>query len=147
MPRLSPSVWKGKSTMKFSLLSSSVALLLLFASSARAETIEVNDSHGGSVDKYDMRWSWLASRGVNVRIVGPCQSACTVLLGRVPRSRICVTPDASFGFHLARLESATATLWRAYPGDIRQWINQHGGLNPGFIWMRAPDTYRYFKKC
>src|SRR5665213_229991 len=88
-----------------------------------------------------------AARGVNVRIVGPCQSACTVLLGHIPRSRTCVTPAASFGFHLAKLPAATATLWGAYQGDIRGWIDQHGGLTGQFIWMRAPDTYRYFKKC
>ena len=50
--------------------------------------------------------------GVNVRIVGPCQSACTVLLGHIPRNRICVMPGPSFGFHLAHLPPATATLWR-----------------------------------
>ena len=27
------------------------------------------------------------------------------------------------------------------------WINAHGGLTDRFIWMRAPDTYKYFKKC
>jgi hypothetical protein len=125
----------------------SMIMMILAAGAVRAETIDVSDSHGGSVAEYNMRWSGLAARGVNVRIVGPCQSACTVLLGHIPRSRICVTPEASFGFHLARRQDATATLWSAYPGDIRKWIDQHGGLNVGFIWMSAPDTYRYFKKC
>jgi hypothetical protein len=122
-------------------------LLVLGAGAARAETIDVYDNHGGSVAQYDARWAGLAARGVNVRIVGPCQSACTVLLGHIPRRRICVTPNASFGFHLAHLRSATATLWAAYPGDIRGWINRHGGLKDTFIWMRAPDTFKFFKKC
>ena len=125
----------------------SIAALFFATCAARAETIDVFDNHGGRVADYDMRWSELAQRGVSVRIVGPCQSACTVLLGHIPRSQICVTPEASFGFHLARFDVATATLWRAYSGDIRQWINQHGGLTREFIWMRAPDIYRYFKKC
>jgi hypothetical protein len=56
---------------------------------------------------------------VSVRIVGPCQSACTVLLGHIPRSRICVTGAPSLGFHLAHLPAATLTLWAAYQGDIR----------------------------
>lgn len=123
------------------------AMLVLAAGFARAETIDVYDNHGGRVSEYDARWAGLAARGVKVRIVGPCQSACTVLLGHIPRSRICVTPNASFGFHLAHLESATATLRRAYAADIRGWIKQHGGLTHNFIWMRAPDIYRYFKKC
>jgi len=119
----------------------------LSVASARAETIDVSDNHGGSVAAYNARWTELARQGVNVRIVGPCQSACTVLLGRIPRSRICVTPEASFGFHLAHRTDATATLRSAYAADITSWINAHGGLTQDFIWMRAPDTYRYFKKC
>lgn len=119
----------------------------LAAVPARAETIDVSDNHGGSVAAYNARWAGLAARGVSVRIVGPCQSACTVLLGHIPRSRICVTPAASFGFHLAHLPQATATLRAAYAGDIMGWINAHGGLTHDFIWMRAPDTYRYFKRC
>jgi hypothetical protein len=114
---------------------------------ARAETIDVSDNHGGRVAEYDARWAAHARAGASVRIVGPCQSACTVLLGHIPRSRICVTPQASFGFHLAHLPQATATLWHAYPAGIKAWINAHGGLQRDFIWMRAPDTYRFFHKC
>jgi hypothetical protein len=119
----------------------------LAATSARAETIDVSDDHGGPVADYDARWAGLAQRGVSVRIVGPCQSACTVLLRHIPRSRICVTPEASFGFHLAHLPQATATLWGGYASDIKAWITAHGGLTHDFIWMRAPDTFRYFHKC
>ncbi|PDT88679.1 hypothetical protein CO669_19825 [Bradyrhizobium sp. Y36] len=126
-----------------------VGLLFMSASctAARAETIDVSDNHGGSVAAYNARWTELARQGVNVRIVGSCQSACTVLLGRIPRSRICVTPEASFGFHLAHRADATTTLRRAYSADITSWINAHGGLTQDFIWMRAPDIYRYFRKC
>ena|SRR6266853_2301405 len=118
-----------------------------FAMPAQAETIDVSDNQGGSVAAYSARWAGLARQGASVRIVGPCQSACTVLLGHIPRSRVCVTPEASFGFHLAHLPQATATLRSAYSSDITAWINAHGGLTQDFIWMRAPDTYRYFRKC
>jgi hypothetical protein len=114
---------------------------------ARAETIDVSDDHGGSVARYDAVWSNHARAGASVRIVGPCQSACTVLMGHIPRSRICVTPQARFGFHLAKLPWATATLWSAYPADIKAWINRHGGLHRDFVWMGAPDVFRYFRKC
>jgi len=119
-------------------------VLSIGALPARAETIDVSDNHGGSVAQYDARWSENARRGVSVRIVGPCQSACTVLLRHIPRSRICVTPEASFGFHQAQ---ATATLWSGYGADIKTWINAHGGLQKEFVWMRAPDVFKYFKKC
>jgi hypothetical protein len=119
----------------------------LFSTALWAETIDVFDNHGGSVAIYDQRWAGLAARGVSVRIVGPCQSACTVLLGHIPHSQICVTPQASFGFHLANLPRATETLWNSYSPDIRGWIDQHGGLKKDFMWMRAPDIFRFFRRC
>jgi hypothetical protein len=124
-----------------------LAIALIMPISASAETITVSDNHGGSVVAYSARWEEYARRGVSVRIVGPCQSACTVLLGHIPRNRICVTPNASFGFHLAHRPDMTAILRAAYAPDITAWINAHGGLKPDFMWMRAPDTYRYFKRC
>lgn len=114
---------------------------------AGAETIEVYDDHGGKVAEYDARWARLAKRGVDVRVVGPCQSACTILLAHIPASRICVTPAASFGFHTAKLPEMTRRLWAGYSPGIRGWINARGGLTPEFKWMRAPDTYKFFKKC
>jgi hypothetical protein len=121
--------------------------LLLLAAPVHAETIDVSDNHGGRVADYNAEWAANARRRVSVRIVGPCQSACTVLLRHIPRSRICVTPAASFGFHTGRTPQATAAMWSAYAPDIRAWINQRGGLKPEFIWMREPDIYRFFKKC
>src|SRR5438874_10718424 len=107
-----------------SLLTASMCCL---AVPATAETIDVYDNHGGSVAQYNARWAGLAARGVDVRIVGPCQSACTILLGHIPRNKICVTPAARFGFHLARRQDATQMLWSAYQPDIRSWLDGHGG--------------------
>src|SRR3984893_14266754 len=104
-----------------------LAVLICIAGPADAETIDVFDNHGGSVAEYNARWADLAARGVSVRIVGPCQSACTVLLGHIPRSRICVTPEARFGFHLAHRGDMTAALWNAYTSDARACSNAHGG--------------------
>ncbi len=92
------------------------------SSVAIAATIDVDDNHGGRVKAYDARWAAAAARGDSVRIVGPCQSACTVLLGHIPRSQICVTPNASFGFHLAKTLEATTILRNAYASDIKGWI-------------------------
>jgi len=122
-------------------------LLCLLASPALARTIDVSDNHGGSVVKYDARWTELAHEGVSVRIVGPCQSACTDLLGHIPASRICVTAQASFGFHLAGNENATSILWNSYSPGVQAWINARGGLKHDFMWMSAPDTYKFFKRC
>ncbi|MGY2048218.1 hypothetical protein [Methylobacterium sp. JK268] len=111
------------------------------------DTVDVSDSHGGSVAQYDAMWAEIARKGTKVRVVGPCQSACTTLLGHVPRQALCVTPEATFGFHRARRPSGTATMWNGYPSDIRKWIADRGGLTEDFKWMTAPDTYRFFRKC
>src|SRR5215470_6198186 len=95
-----------------------LAAVLCIAGPAAAETIEVFDNHGGSVPEYAARWADLGARGVSVRIVGPCQSACTVLLGHIPRSRICVIEAAAFGFHLAKAPSSTAIPWHGYQADM-----------------------------
>ncbi|MDG4903812.1 MULTISPECIES: hypothetical protein [unclassified Mesorhizobium] len=119
------------------------------ASMAAAETINVSDDHGGSVAAYSQRWKGLAARGVNVRIVGKCQSACTVLLGYIPGSRICVMPGASFGFHLAHRTDMTAVLWNAYCRhqrlDQRAWracvtaqMDERAGHLPLFPQMLTP---------
>jgi hypothetical protein len=115
--------------------------------SAHAETINVYDDHGGSVAEYDARWSELAARGVNVRIVGPCQSAWHGVARSYSQRPHCVTPQASFGLHLAHRPDATATLWTGYNAGIRERINSRGGLTADFKWMRAPDIYRFFRKC
>jgi hypothetical protein len=138
-PAFALTAFAGGLTIAAAMLSGSVP--------ARGETIDVYDNHGGSVVSYDRRWARISLSGANVRIVGPCQSACTVLLRHIPRQRICVTPEASFGFHLAKRADATAILRSGYAPDIMGWINRHGGLTRDFIWMAAPDTYQYFRKC
>ena len=96
---------------------------------------------------YEARWADLATYNVNVRIVGPCASACTVLLGYIPNQNICVTQNGSFGFHWATVQFVTAKLWRIYPQNIRDWIARHGGLTERLIWLQAPDIFRFFRKC
>ena len=133
--------------MKKMIVGLALMIWVFGASVAAAETIDISDSHGGSVAAYSQRWKELAARGVKVRIVGACQSACTVLLGYIPRDHICVMPAARFGFHTAKRPMATSVLWHSYASDIQGWINARGGLTPDFKWMGAPDTYRYFHKC
>ena len=124
-----------------------VAILSLPASAARAETIDVSDFHGGLLSTYQTQWSTLAARGVKVRIVGPCVSACTILVGYIPRNNICVMPNAYLGFHWATTDFHTQEMWSFYPPDIRQWISQRGGLTSQMLWLQAPSIYRYFRKC
>jgi hypothetical protein len=72
-----------------------------------------------AISAYQNQWATQAAQGVEVRIVGPCVSACTVLVGYVPRRNICVMPNAYLGFHWATTAFHTQELWSAYPPDIR----------------------------
>ena len=64
-----------------------------------------------------------------------------------PRNKICVTPAARFGFHLARRQDATQMLRSAYQADIRVWIDAHGGLTFQLMWLQRPEIYKFFRKC
>jgi|SRR5689334_16422302 len=124
-----------------------VAFLIGGILPASAETVEVVYDNGGRLVDYAARWATHRREGVHVRVAGPCYSECTVLIGQIPRDRICVMPEASFGFHLADLPATTAALWKAYPTDIKAWISQHGGLTEEFLLLQGPDIQRFFPRC
>jgi len=124
-----------------------IVILALTASAARAEEAEINGDYGGFLALYQAKWSKLAEQGGSVRIAGPCVSACTALVGYLPRENICVTPNASLGFHLAIPAFVTPDLWKDYPPDIQTWITQNGGLSYRLLWLQAPDIYKFFHKC
>jgi hypothetical protein len=125
-----------------------LAVIFTLATSAvRAETIDISEDRGGFVFIYLMKWQKLAAQHPNVRITGVCLSACTGLLGYIPRKNICMTDKGVLGFHLATMSFATRQLLEVYPDDIKAWIDKHGGLTYQVMWMQAPETYHYFKKC
>jgi hypothetical protein len=123
------------------------AIMIVAAPLARAETVDVGGDHGGLVVLYQQKWEKLAAQKVNVRIVGLCASACTLLTGYFPRKDICVTPDAALGFHAGTFAFVTDALLRIYPADIRKWIDAHGGLTFNLIWLQRPEIYKFFRKC
>src|ERR1700730_9826935 len=124
-----PRFWRGNEgeaamrTWRFLL----ATLFSLITSAASAETIQITDDRGGFLFFYQQKWEKIALQHPNVRIAGVCLSACTVLLGYVPRKNICVTEKGVLGFHLATMEFATKQLLEAYPDDIKAWLDEHGG--------------------
>ncbi|HML07022.1 MAG TPA: hypothetical protein VK430_02695 [Xanthobacteraceae bacterium] len=126
----------------------SVIVLSLATSVARGETIEISGDYGGLLVAYQAKWKALSEKkDVNVRISGPCVSACTVLAGYIRREKICVTPSGSLGFHLGFPAFITPDLWKDYPTDIQVWISKKGGLSYQLLWLQAPEIYRFFHKC
>ena len=79
-----------------------------------------------------------------------------MLLGAVPRNRICVTKNAVLAFHSAwnltltgvhANRPGTLYLWAHYPDGVRHWISRHGGLRPQTIYMRWPEVATLFPVC
>ena len=81
---------------------------------------------------YVGKYQGLRNSGEAVIIDGLCASACTIVLGAIPRDRICVTSHANLGFHAAwdfgangraiTNPEATQMLYSMYPSVIRRWI-------------------------
>ncbi len=79
---------------------SSLVLLLALTVPASAD-LRITRDLGGYVDQYKTKYARVRDASERVVIDGICNSACTLLLGMVPLSRVCVTPRASLGFHQA----------------------------------------------
>ncbi len=123
-----------------------VAILACGMSSASA-TMRISEDRGGQIGQYLQTFAMLRSSGENVVVDGNCLSACTLLLGLIPRDRVCATPRARFGFHAAWMPDGdgrpvtspmgTQALWNIYPGSVRRWIRRHGGLSRRMIFMEG----------
>ena len=104
--------------------------LLCLASVPALADLRITRDHGGEVDKYKAKYKRIRDTGERVIIDGICNSACTLVLGMVPRNKVCVTPRASLGFHEAyvvqnwpfqgKLASASGTrdLMSYYPEPV-----------------------------
>src|SRR5437588_2481754 len=85
--------------MKIAVLAGAVAAAL--AVSTAHATVRIKADPGGQIGPYLENLVALRSSGERVIIDGPCLSACTMVLGVIPRERICVTSRARLGFHAA----------------------------------------------
>jgi hypothetical protein len=117
-----------------------LASVLLFAATAAQADLRITRDTGGYIDQYKAKYEKIRDRGGRVVIDGVCNSACTMVLGIVPRDRICVTPRASLGFHKAFYDpditfgikvtskEETSELMSTYPPEVRDWLKRRGGL-------------------
>jgi hypothetical protein len=148
---------KGRnSTMKSAGLLTGLLAIVSFISSASA-AIRIHDDPGGRIDVYRHRFAALRNSQERIIIDGACNSACTLLLGTVPRDRICVTERAILGFHAASVldpegnqvhsSAWTQELWRNYPPTIRDWIRRNGGLTQHMIFLRGNELTAMYPLC
>lgn len=128
----------------------------LFAVDAGA-SVRISNDKGGQIGPYLDAYVSLRKSGQKVIIDGPCLSACTLVLGVMPRERICVTPRAQLGFHAAwnpgrngrpvLSHAGTKALWDIYPGEIRAWLKKHGGLKPKMVFLSGPELAAMYRLC
>jgi hypothetical protein len=132
------------------------AVMALTVSSASA-TMRISEDRGGQIGRYLQAFAAVRSSGENVVVDGNCLSACTLLLGLVPRERVCATQNARFGFHAAWMPDrdgrpvtsplGTQALWDIYPASVRRWIKRHGGLSRKMIYLQGRDLTGIVASC
>lgn len=139
------------------------ALLLLAAHAQAVAEIRIGKNDGGYINEY-MQWaSAVGATGEQVVIAGRCASACTLVLGFVPRERICVTSHGLLAFHQSYLgytnkatgsidflepsPSGTKQLWDNYPPYIRAWLKKKGGLTGKLLRLEGEELARMFRRC
>lgn len=125
--------------------------------SPASATIRIAGDGGGQIGPYLQRHEAMRQSGERVVIDGPCLSACTMVLGVIPRNRICVTPRAILGFHAAydldqtgrqvTSRGATSLLMDHYPQQVRNWIARRGGLSRQMMFLSGRGLSSMFASC
>jgi len=128
----------------------------LAVSSAQA-AVRIKADPGGQIGPYLENLVALRGSGERVIIDGPCLSACTMVLGVIPRERICVTARARLGFHAAwhpgdngrpvTSRAATRLLMDIYPEHVRSWITRRGGLSPKMMFLSGRELNAMYPTC
>src|SRR5690349_20949452 len=106
-------------------LSASLLVSTLIGATSASAQFRIAEDRGGQIGSYLQQFAAVRDSGSRVVIDGACLSACTLVLGTVPKERICVTSRANLGFHAAwNLASngrqvfsneGTQLLWESYP--------------------------------
>ena len=126
-------------------------------SSVASATVVLSGDPGGKMEEYMARFQQVRASDENVVIDGNCMSACTMVLGLVPRNRVCATENAVLGFHAAWMydksgnrvasPSGTRDLMKTYPASVRAWIARNGGLKPEMMYLRGGALAAVIKPC
>jgi hypothetical protein len=142
--------------MRIAALVLGAALAASTASTASA-LVRIKDDPGGQIGPYLEALVALRGSGEKVAIDGACLSACTMVLGVIPRDHLCVTSRARLGFHSAwRPDEAghpvvsrdgTQLLMTVYPQQVRNWIARRGGLSPHMMYLTGRELASMYPAC
>ena len=140
------------------LLAAALVVTALASATTPADaTMRIAEDRGGQIGHYLRIFAVMRSSGENIVVDGNCLSACTLVLGLIPKDRICATSRARFGFHAAWMPDeegrpvtspmGTAALWNIYPAAVKRWISKHGGLSRKMIYMQGRDMQGIVSGC
>jgi hypothetical protein len=130
--------------------------LVLVSSSANAE-VRITNDEGGSINQYFARYQGIRDSGDTVVIDGLCLSACTLVLGILPRDKVCATDGAMLGFHAAWRPNGlggrqlaadqTQRMMQSYPASVRRWISRQGGLSSEMVFVHGRALNAMVRRC
>ncbi len=133
------------------------ASALMVISSQASGQVHISGDEGGSVSQYRARYEAIRASGQRVVIDGMCFSACTLVLGIVPRDRICATGTAMLGFHAAYrtfggdlkipASAETSGMMQSYSGEVRGWIKGQGGLSDKMKFLEGRALSKVVRRC
>jgi hypothetical protein len=133
------------------------AVAAALSASIASGAVRIKADPGGQIGPYLENLVALRNSGERVIIDGPCLSACTMVLGVIPRERICVTSRARLGFHAAWKPDgngrpvaspvATKLLMDVYPQHVRGWLARQGGLSPRMKYLAGRELAAMYPTC
>jgi hypothetical protein len=115
-------------------------------------SVSISNNSGGRIIDYARKAAQFRNSKATVRFAGRCDSACTLYLG-LPKHQTCISPGAYFRFHSPSARSqrsarmAQAYLMRKYPGWVKSWIAQNGGLSGQLVTMDYSYASKFMKSC
>jgi hypothetical protein len=133
------------------------AVLTALSVSSASAAVRITSDSGGQIGPYLEQLVAIRESGQQVIIDGPCLSACTLVLGVIPRDRICVTRRARLGFHAAwhhgengrpaTNRGGTQLLMAVYPANVKNWINRRGGLTREMKYLSGAELASMYRTC
>ena len=133
------------------------AVLTVASASTASAVVRITSDTGGQIGPYLETLAAIRDSGQRVIIDGPCLSACTMILGVIPRERICVTRRARLGFHAAwhhgengrpaTNRGGTQLLMAVYPQNVKNWLSRRGGLTRQMKYLTGRELAAMYPTC
>jgi hypothetical protein len=149
-----------KTLIKIAMCAILLSVTAFNSSNAATRPYKIYNDHGGLVvDKYS-HFLKLKNQGRQLKILGNCDSACTIAL--FVHEDICIGKKAKFRFHSSFVKSRDSRgkeyddvsvkvinqwLMLNYPDWVEEHINLYGGLSKKLITIDYNIAKKYLKTC